>query len=762
MLRRWTLLACLLLVGSYPSSVFSLGLGEAVLHSALYEPLNADIQILSADRDALENLDVRLASDAAFSRAGIDRAFYLTDFRFDVEDRTDGSAQIRVTSTDPIREPFVDFVMEVQWPGGRMQRRYTLLLDPRSTSSPSVQVPSIQAARPARAERQLAAASLRRPSPAVSPLRIAGTYGPVQANETLWSIASNLRPNRSVSVYQMMMALLQANPDAFIGGDVNLLMKGSVLKVPQFGEVQEIGAGRAVSDVKPPTGAPAAGAPAAAPSAEEAMRLRLVSPGLSTGAEGAEGGAEESAQELKTQLSLAREELDSVRQENEQLRGKVAELEGMVDSMKRLLEVKDQELAQLQAAFAELQGQGLSAEASEAEQEPVPQEAGPVEVMAANEAEQVPVPQEPAEVQAAEAKSPPPSVQVSEDEGFSPTRAAATLWNQASQSPAMLASLGAAVLLLGSLTLWAVRSRRRAAMASRRGARQEVDTDWRGAEEMALTGVAAAGTGAVAESLREEVPSTAGEQEEWGQRETESEQEGAAVGDIDFDKLFGAGLEAEGAPPTSDELQEVSGEQQVTPAAEGPGSEELSWDLGETEVPAEQAEAPIPEIELGLEEAEEVAAEGEAPHGEPTEPTLDLSAVEPAGEEAEPRVSVEAPELDWDLGQPEAPESKPEEDLSDLTLETTEGEEQQVAAATDAADLEPPADVNVTGEVVLEEDEKALAEAAARAVENRLDLAKAYLELGDTEDARVLLEEIKEEGDEAARQEAEDLLSRIA
>ena len=64
--------------------------------------------------------------------------------------------------------------------------------------------------------------------------------------------------------------------------------------------------------------------------------------------------------------------------------------------------------------------------------------------------------------------------------------------------------------------------------------------------------------------------------------------------------------------------------------------------------------------------------------------------------------------------------------------------------------------------VVLEEDEKAVAEAAARAVENRLDLAKAYLELGDTEDARALLEEVREEGDEAARQEAEDLLSRIA
>ena len=121
MLRRWTLLACLLLVGPYPPSALSLGLGEAVLHSALYEPLNADIQILSADSDALENLDVRLASDSAFRRVGIDRAFYLTDFRFDVEDRSDGSARIRVTSTDPIREPFVDFVMEVQWPGGRMQ-----------------------------------------------------------------------------------------------------------------------------------------------------------------------------------------------------------------------------------------------------------------------------------------------------------------------------------------------------------------------------------------------------------------------------------------------------------------------------------------------------------------------------------------------------------------------------------------------------------------------------------------------------------------
>lgn len=161
--RLWLILG-LFIAGD----TFALGLGEIRLNSALNEPLNADIQLVSASPEDIADLKVALASAETFDRYGLYRPLYLTRLEFTVvaSGRSDGNV-IRVTSEDPMTEPFVTFLVEASWSRGRLLREYTVLLDPPvfapppvSQSAPAVTAPS--RARPAdsgRIERPGATAS---------------------------------------------------------------------------------------------------------------------------------------------------------------------------------------------------------------------------------------------------------------------------------------------------------------------------------------------------------------------------------------------------------------------------------------------------------------------------------------------------------------------------------------------------------------------------------------------------------------------------
>src|SRR5712671_1754509 len=130
-MSRVMLIACLLSTGFLgPSLSRALGLGEIHLNSALNEPMNAEINLIAAAPDELTALRAALASREAFTRYGIDKPPFLATVTFKVGKAKDGRDVLLVKSTEAIPEPFVTFLVEVNWARGRLVREYTVLLDP--------------------------------------------------------------------------------------------------------------------------------------------------------------------------------------------------------------------------------------------------------------------------------------------------------------------------------------------------------------------------------------------------------------------------------------------------------------------------------------------------------------------------------------------------------------------------------------------------------------------------------------------------------
>lgn len=113
-----------------PSVAHALGLGSLTVNSALNEPLNAEIDLTSATKKELKSLNVGLAGRREFSDAGVSRAPFLTDIKFTIAKRLDGRPFLQLTSEQPIREPFLHFLVQVEWAGGRIVREFTALIDP--------------------------------------------------------------------------------------------------------------------------------------------------------------------------------------------------------------------------------------------------------------------------------------------------------------------------------------------------------------------------------------------------------------------------------------------------------------------------------------------------------------------------------------------------------------------------------------------------------------------------------------------------------
>ncbi|WP_260294754.1 FimV/HubP family polar landmark protein [Sedimenticola hydrogenitrophicus] len=381
MVRKLSL-AIALVMGISPLSGYAVGLGDIHLNSALNQYFDAEIDLLSVDQDEIVDIKVNLASPEAFRRSGVDRPFILSKLRFTAEETADGKSVIRVSSRDPIREPFLNFLIEVNWPKGRLLREYTVLLDPPVTLErrpAAVQPPPMQRApesRMAPAPRAPAGRSAVAPSdvtwagsPAVD------EYGPTQRNDTLWGIASQVR-TEGASMVQMMIALQRANPQAFINQNINNLKVGQVLRIPKADEVRELSRREASiayreqlqdwqADSQPSEMVVEGGAadqpmgmeqPAeAAPAAE--LKIASARPS-GEGEAGANGDAGEGAAEgagldqLKQDLIASEEAKEAALQEAEAVRSRVEDLESQLEDLQRLLSLKNEQLSRLQAGVA--------------------------------------------------------------------------------------------------------------------------------------------------------------------------------------------------------------------------------------------------------------------------------------------------------------------------------------------------------------------------------------------------------------------------
>ncbi|MBW8329312.1 MAG: hypothetical protein K0M48_09225, partial [Thiobacillus sp.] len=236
------------------------GLGKLSVTSALGQPLAAEIELFAADKAELDSLSASLASDQAFRDARVEFAPVLSSLRFSVEKKSNGKAVLKVTSSRPVNDPFIDMLVELNWASGRLVREYTMLLDPPGMGSPQTVAPisvTPAVAKPAPAaapQAPAASAAAKAPAPTVArkPVPVPRAETPdrvtVKRGDTLTGIASRVRPE-GVSLEQTLLGLYRENTQAF-DGNINRLKAGKTLAVPQAEKVAAIPQQEAVRELK--------------------------------------------------------------------------------------------------------------------------------------------------------------------------------------------------------------------------------------------------------------------------------------------------------------------------------------------------------------------------------------------------------------------------------------------------------------------------------------------------------------------------------
>lgn len=464
-------LAIALTLGS--SAAQALGLGGITVKSELNEPLRAEIPVFVSGPEEAKTLQANLASAEEFARVGLNIGSMAVPITFDIIRNSRGEPVIEVTSEQPVREPFLSFILEVNWPNGRLLREYSVLLDPpisapavigsmaaverlpdaeampaepldsvvdepaaapvsepaaepeyipyeplpeesapvTSTEPPAEPVaeaepamPKEAAAEPDSGTAETAVADAAPADPAAAPAEepveyiqpydpetaeppmsstlAASEYGPVASGETLWEIASTTRPNEAVTLNQMMLALLRANPQAFYQDNVNTLKRGAVLRIPGPEEIEATRAAQAAAEVlnqnrvwiestRPTLVADSSSTSSfsrgeSGTSGSSSSRLELVPPasgGLSgSDRPGSSGGTANAAS--AAELARTKEALNSSQSESRELRDRVKELEGLTGKSERLIQLKDTELKALQDRLAAAEKRAIDAAAA--------------------------------------------------------------------------------------------------------------------------------------------------------------------------------------------------------------------------------------------------------------------------------------------------------------------------------------------------------------------------------------------------------------
>jgi pilus assembly protein FimV len=250
--------------------VHALGLGRVTVQSALGEPLRAEIDIVEISAEEAASLRASIAHADAFKAAGLEYTAAVANVQISLQRRGDGRSFLRLSSDRPVSEPFVDLILEARWASGRIVRDYTMLFDPpnlRQAAAPAMPAPTAPViSRPAAPPLTFVPAAPApsapsspppsRPAPAARASAPPATAAEravssadaqkivVKPGDTAGKIAAQAKP-ASVSLDQMLIALLRSNPDAFIGGNVNRLKSGAVLDIPRGDQAEYIPAGEA-------------------------------------------------------------------------------------------------------------------------------------------------------------------------------------------------------------------------------------------------------------------------------------------------------------------------------------------------------------------------------------------------------------------------------------------------------------------------------------------------------------------------------------
>jgi len=221
------------LIGMASASSFAAGLGRLTVHSSLGQPLQAEIELLSIQKVEMETLSARVAPQEAFQEAKIEYSAALQGINFNIDTKPNGQPYLRITSTQPINEPFVDMLVELNWLSGRLVREFPLLLDPpgfTANKAPAAAAVVSQAT----AQPEKPRADVRRAETAPATSTSAGTISDqyvVKPGESLSKIAGKVR-SKGVNLDQMLVALFRQNKHAFVGDNMNRLKARATLRVP--------------------------------------------------------------------------------------------------------------------------------------------------------------------------------------------------------------------------------------------------------------------------------------------------------------------------------------------------------------------------------------------------------------------------------------------------------------------------------------------------------------------------------------------------
>ena len=538
-LRAWIVAASLLSICAVSHAA---GLGKLNVMSALGEPLKAEVELV-AEKNEIGSLAVRLAGAEAFEHAGLSYSPLVAGVKVSIEKRTSGEPYVRLTSSQPVTEPFVDLLIELSWSSGRISREFTALLDPPSViaerekkkaaevevraapTSPQPKpepAPAAEAAKPEPAKTEEPAApaatetapqapAQNEAKPAAPVETIGGTqptllgegsslpgaahaadaYGPVKSGDTLGKIASATKPSE-VSLEQMLVLLVQNNPEAFSGKNMNRLKTGKILQLPtadQFAGLSDADARKEVKlqarDWRAYRDQLAASAGQAAPAEQPAQQAASGKVGAvvedkaaaakegpkevlklskNEPAAGAAGGDAKSAARVHAleEEVVARDK--AVKESND----RVAKLEKQIKDLQSLLEMKNKGMADLQKPAST--PPAATPPPAAASQPPAPQAAAPVtpappapSAPEVKPATPVPTPA-PAPAPPKSDSAPAPSQPVPVQPKPAPAKTAPlpepSLMDQVLDQPAYLGAAIGVLIIIGALAVRAVKRRR--------------------------------------------------------------------------------------------------------------------------------------------------------------------------------------------------------------------------------------------------------------------------------------------------------------
>lgn len=396
------------------TNLYALGLGNFEVQSNLDQPLRGTIELRADQGDDVKSITAVIASREDYEKFGIDYPSYLKDIKL-VLDRSTGKSVLRVSSEDVIiKEPFIHFLVRIDWSGGSFLREYTALIDPPmyaaeaptsmsepklagtgQTISPNEDISS-NFEEPNEVEDELTSSDIAAEDgidtaqddevlyeEESSQLPTDAQYGPVESGESLSSIAQQLQSQfPDLSIYQIMQVMFNENQDAFINGNMNGLMKGTVLKIGDLNAIRSVDAAEAkkfffsqVQEWNPAS-------LVSADSDDEPLRVAqdqyeagdddlnndLVSEddsevdsfqvGSSSDVDQATSSIDGASKEgevlaLQRQITDLETSLSSSSRENQELTERISLLEGQLADMNRLISVKDSDMAAVQSGLAE-------------------------------------------------------------------------------------------------------------------------------------------------------------------------------------------------------------------------------------------------------------------------------------------------------------------------------------------------------------------------------------------------------------------------